>query len=142
MNKRIIFALPVLLAFTACKPQPSPEPAATAPATEATPATPPAGGVGQPMALPEAPTALDTATLAGRFGDGDTVLELHADGTYVQTLNAAGSAMQADGHWGADGDNAILLDPNSKEAADTRFEVVSNDLLRGGDGREFKRIAE
>lgn len=142
MNKRIVFALPVLLAFTACKPQPSPEPAATAPATEATPAAPPAGGVGQPMALPEAPTTLDTAALVGRFGDGDTVLELQADGSYVQTLNVAGSAMQADGHWGADGDNAILLDPNSKEAADTRFEVVSNDLLRGSDGREFKRIAE
>ena len=157
MNKRIVvLALPFALALAACKPQSAPSesgnastasgPAASQPAETQPAPTPqqgPVGGVGQPLALPDTPAAaVDTGTLAGTFSDGETVLELRADGSYLQTLNAAGGAMNADGHWAANGANAILLDPNSKEAADLRFEVVSADLLRGGNGREFKRIVQ
>ena len=158
MNKQlVVFALPVALALAACKPQPAPSDpgeastASTPTASQSTarteptstPQQGPVGGVDQPLALPDAPAAaVDTGALAGTFSDGDTVLELRADGSYLQTLNAGGSAMSADGHWAGNGANAIVLDPNSKEAADLRFEVVSADLLRGGDGREFKRVVQ
>ena len=84
---------------------------------------------------------LDAKALAGRFGDGESVLELGADGTYVQTLQAGGNAISTDGTWNAVGGDGLLLDPNSKSAEDVHFQVVSNDELRSDDGsRTFRRV--
>ena len=132
------------LALAACKP-----------ATEATPGTPRAATTA-PEALPVDATsvidnspsvgstgdALDTKALAGKFGDGESVLELRADGSYVQTLQAGGNAIAVDGSWSALEGSSLLLDPSSKSAEDVRFQVVSNDELRGADGtRTFRRVA-
>ena len=85
---------------------------------------------------------LDTKALAGKFGDGESVLELRTDGSYVQTLQAGGNAISTDGNWTAVDGDGLLLDPNSKSADDVRFQVVSNDELRSGDGtRTFRRVA-
>lgn len=86
--------------------------------------------------------ALDSKAIAGKFGDGESVLELRADGSYVQTLQAGGNAISTDGSWSAVDSDGLLLDPNSKSAEDVRFQVVSNDELRSGDGaRTFLRVA-
>lgn len=161
MRPRILVALPFALAIAACQPQPAAAPAA-APAANAPATQPPAGATAQdksstpvgtdvvsvvdntPMAHVEAAsgTQLDGKSLAGKFSDGESVLELRADGSYVQTLRVAGSTIDSDGHWAPDGAHAVKLDPNSKQAEDVRFEVASADLLKGDDGREFKRIVE
>lgn len=162
MRPRILVALPFALAIAACQPQPAPAPVA-APAADASATQPSAGATAQddksptpagtdvvsvvdntPMAHVEAAsgTQLDGKSLAGKFSDGESVLELRADGSYVQTLRVAGSTIDSDGHWAPDGAHAVKLDPNSKQAEDVRFEVASADLLKGDDGREFKRIVE
>ena len=161
MRPRILVALPFALAIAACQRQPAAAPAA-APAANAPATQPPAGATAQdksstpagtdvvsvvdntPMAHVEAAsgTQLDGKSLAGKFSDGESVLELRADGSYVQTLRVAGSTIDSDGHWAPDGAHAVKLDPNSKQAEDVRFEVASADLLKGADGREFKRIVE
>jgi len=88
-------------------------------------------------------TALaDTKALAGRFSDGASVLELNADGTYVQTLQVAGSALTASGTWSAIGPAALLLDPGSKSAEDAVFFVATNDELNSENGTlTFRRIS-
>lgn len=85
---------------------------------------------------------LDTKALAGHFSDGDTLLELREDGTYVQTLKIDGAALEATGTWSAIGPAALLLDPSSKSAEDAVFLVASNDELNSEDGDlTFRRIA-
>lgn len=160
MHARIFIALPFALAVAACQPQPEATPDAAPvadaptppPATEAVTQAPPAAAGtdvvsvvdNTPMAHVEAASGvrLDGKSLAGKFGDGESVLELRADGSYVQTLQVGGSAIDSDGHWAPDGKHAIKLDPNSKQAEDVRFDVVSADLLKGAGGREFKRVAK
>ncbi len=133
-----------LVLVASCKREAAPAPAepaaaSTAPAGEAHPVDAtsvvdltPAGQAGP----------LDSKALAGRFGYGESILELRADGTYVQTLQVGGSSISADGTWSAQSDKSLLLDPNSKSAEDARFEAVSNDELRSSDGaRTFRRVA-
>lgn len=135
----------VLAIATACKREP-----------EATPEAAPASAIAAPETNPVDATAaventpatdagsamLDTKALAGRFDDGESVLELRADGSYVQTLQAGGNPISTDGSWSAVDSDGLLLDPNSKSAADVRFQVVSNDELRSGDGTHtFRRVA-
>jgi hypothetical protein len=146
MKRRILLALPFALAVAACKPQQAAAPAqdesspAYAASANAAAAT---GAAAKARIEAESGAGMAVAALAGRFGDGESVLELRADGSYVQTLDIGGASISSDGRWAPDGAHAILLDPSSKEAADARFEVVSADVLRGADGkREFKRIAE
>ena len=161
MRLRLPIPLPFALAVAACQPQPAAAPA-TASKTDAPATQPAAEAVVQdksavpagtdvvsvvdntPMAHvdPASGTQLDGKSLAGKSSDGESVLELRADGGYVQTLRVAGSAIDSDGHWAPDGKHAVKLDPNSKQAEDVRFDVVSADLLKGTDGREFKRVAE
>jgi hypothetical protein len=141
---QLIGACAVVLAIaTACKRAPEATPEAT-PATTATPETHPvdATAVVENTPAPDAASAsLDTKALAGKFGDGESVLELRADGSYVQTLQAGGDAISTDGSWSAVEGDGLLLDPNSKSAADVRFQVVSSDELRSGDGtRTFHRV--
>lgn len=143
---QILGACAVVLAFaTACKREPvatpevAPAPAADTPETHPVDAT---AAVENTPAPDAAATRLDTKALAGRFDDGESVLELRADGSYVQTLQAGGNAISTDGSWSVLDNDGLLLDPNSKSAADVRFQVVSNDELRSGDGsHSFRRVA-
>lgn len=134
----------VLAVATACKREPEATPEAAPVAATTTPETNPVdatAAVENTPAKDAAGTTLDTKALAGRFGDGESVLELRADGSYVQTLQAGGNAISTDGSWSAVDNDGLLLDPNSKSAADVRFQVVSNDELHNGDGtRTFRRV--
>lgn len=149
MIKRNLILLTLVAALgTACnrdEPAPPAEPAADAaamPATEANPVDATAV-VEHTPAVDTAGATLDSKALAGKFGDGESVLELRADGSYVQTLLVGGSSVSTDGTWSASGDDALLLDPSSKSAQDAQFVIVSNDELRTGDGAHtFRRVAD
>lgn len=141
----ILLALVLVLA-SACKPAApvaTPEPAAAPPQAAASPANPvdATAVVDNTAASGAGPAVVDSKAIAGRFGDGESVLELRADGAYVQTLAAAGNVISSDGSWSATG-KGLLLDPNSKSAEDVRLVVVSNDELSMDDGKHvFRRIA-
>jgi hypothetical protein len=130
---------------TACKREPEPTADVAPAAATAAPETNPVDATAVVENTPSAEAAsatFDTKALAGKFGDGESVLELRADGSYVQTLQAGGNAISTDGSWSAVDGGGLLLDPNSKSAEDVRFQVVSNDELRSGDGaRTFRRVA-
>jgi hypothetical protein len=144
---QIVGACALVLAIaTACKrePEATPAPAPTTSAADAAANLPvdATSAVDNTAAADTAGPALDAKALAGSFSDGESVLELRADGSYVQTLQAGGNAISTDGSWSAAHGDGLLLDPNSKSAADVRFQVVSIDELRSGDGsRTFRRIA-
>ncbi|HEY5971297.1 MAG TPA: hypothetical protein VIT22_04880 [Pseudoxanthomonas sp.] len=145
MRAFCVVAVALALAV-ACKreaPVAAPEPATdatAAPIAEANPVDA-TSVVENTPAADSAIAALDGKALAGKFGDGESVLELRADGSYVQTLQAGGSSISTDGSWSASGVDTLLLDPNSKSAQDAQFVVVSNDELRTADGaRTFRRI--
>jgi hypothetical protein len=142
---RVVLLTITLIAFAGCKPAapdplPAPVPeAATAPAeadnavdaTAVIENTPASGS-----------TVFDSKALAGNFSDGESNLELRADGSYLQTLKAGGSTITADGSWSAVNTTELLLDPNSKSAEDARFVIASPDELRASDGsRTFRRAA-
>lgn len=142
---QILGACAVVLAMaTACKRETAATPEATPASATSTPETNPVDATAAVDNTPAADTTvatLDTKALAGKFGDGESVLELRADGGYVQTLQAGGNVISTDGSWTAVGGDGLLLDPNSKSAEDVRFQVVSNDELRNGDGtRTFRRV--
>ena len=141
----ILLALFVTLA-TACKreePAAPAEPAATsttAPANTSKPVDASSVVDNTPAAADAA--AVDSKAIAGSFSDGESVLELRADGSYVQTLNAGGGSISSDGTWSGTDSKSLLLDPNSKSAKDVAFEIVSNDELRTDNGaRVFRRVA-
>lgn len=140
-----LLALTVAAAVACKREQPAAAPQPEAVATPA--AAPEANPVDATSVVDNTPaaaeTALDSKAIAGNFSDGESVLELRADGSYVQTLNVGGSAISSDGNWsGAAGGRSLLLDPNSKSAEDVRFDIVSNDELRTDHGaRVFKRVA-
>ena len=142
---RTFCLLPLILAAAvACKRE---EPAVAPPPAPATTAAPEANPVDATAVVDNTPAAeaaaVDSKAIAGNFSDGESVLELRADGSYVQTLNVGGSAISSDGNWsGVAGGKSLLLDPNSKSAEDVRFDIVSNDELRTDNGmRVFKRVA-
>ena len=141
----ILLALSVTLA-TACKreePAAPAEPAAastTVPANTSNPVDATSVVDNTPAAADAA--AVDSKAIAGSFSDGESVLELRADGSYVQTLNAGGGSISSDGTWSGTGSKSLLLDPNSKSAKDVAFEIVSTDELRTDNGaRVFRRVA-
>ncbi len=80
---------------------------------------------------------------AGTFAAQDTRLELLPDGSYRMSAASPGAqaAKEGDGTWAfaADG-KSLLLDPNSKDDADQRLQIVSNDEL-SGDGQSLRRQA-
>ena len=142
---QILGACAVVLAIaTACKREPDATADVAPVAATATPETNPVdaiAAVDNTPATDAGSATLDTKALAGGFGDGESVLELRADGSYVQTLQAGGNTISTDGSWSAADGDGLLLDPNSKSAEDVRFQVVSNDELRSGDGtRTFRRV--
>ncbi len=86
-------------------------------------------------------SALDTRALAGRFSDGKSILELGADGVYVQSLEIEGASLDTTGTWSAVGPASLLLDPDSEAAEDTVFLAATSDELRSEDGSmTFRRI--
>lgn len=146
----------VLLATSACQREeaaPAPSPgadAATATAEalpEAEPATIPGtdaisavdntqaeAGV-QPAA--ETVAGMEPRSFAGTFSADGATLNLAADGSY--TLD--GAEGQTGGTWSIeDGGARILLDPNSKDAQDSRYVVVSADALKADGGQVLKRV--
>lgn len=144
---QILGACAVVLAIaTACKREPDAMPDATPATATAIPETNPVDATAAVDNTPAADATvatLDTKALAGKFGDGESVLELRADGSYVQTLLVGGNAISTDGNWSAVDGDGLLLDPNSKSAEDVRFQVVSNDELRSGNGaRTFRRVTD
>ncbi|HZF97327.1 MAG TPA: hypothetical protein VEY92_03610 [Pseudoxanthomonas sp.] len=84
---------------------------------------------------------LDARVLVGSYSDGDTRVELRADGSYVQSLQAGGSTLSVQGHWSGAGPKTLLLAPASASAEDARFEVVSDLELRSVDGTHTFRRA-
>ena len=143
---QILGACAVVLAIAiACKREPEAILETTPTTTTATPETNPVdatAAVDNTPAVDATVATLDTKALAGKFSDSESVLELRADGSYVQTLQAGGNAISTDGSWSVLDNDGLLLDPNSKSAADVRFQVVSNDELRSGDGsHSFRRVA-
>ena len=83
----------------------------------------------------------DVRSLVGGYSDGDTRLELRADGSYMQSLHAGGSTLSVQGRWSGVGSKTLLLAPASASAEDVRFEVVSDLELRSVDGTHTFRRA-
>ena len=136
----LVIALGVAVACKRTEPAAEPQsaPAATPAASEVNPVDATSVIDNTPAA---ADSAVDSKAIAGSFSDGESVLELRADGTYLQTLNAGGSSISSDGTWSGTGSKALLLDPNSKSADDVTFDIVSNDELRTDNGaRTFRRV--
>ncbi len=140
-NRVALLAVAVMAA--ACQPaQPdaSAEPDAAAPRKTAAGKQVPAEGA-RPEVAPLLSAQVDRRALAGRFSDGDTVLELREDGSYVQELTVAGSTLTASGRWVAADNEALLLDPDDPQAAVTRIELRGNSELRVAEGaRTFRRL--
>ena len=139
-----LLALTVILA-AACNRE-EPAPAAQSASVAAPAAAPEANPVDATSVVDNTPAAdaatVDTKAIAGSFSDGESVLELRADGSYVQTLNAGGGSISSDGTWSGQGGKGLLLDPSSKSAEDVSFDIGSNDELRTDKGmRVFKRVA-
>lgn len=140
----------IVASAVACKreqPAAAAQPTSDAAAAAAPEAAPEANGVDATSVVDNTPATADAATvdsgaIAGNFSDGESILELRADGSYVQTLNAGGGSISSEGTWSGQGDKSLLLDPSSKSAEDVGFEIVSNDELRTDKGmRVFRRVA-
>ena len=144
----------LVLALAACTPEPTPAPPAAedadkaAQTAEALPADPllagtDASAVGRHEAAD--PEGFDRKAFAGRFAGIlpcadcpgiETSLGIQAGGTYaLSETRRGGEAVHSTGTWTVQDDGAgLLLDPDSKEAADRRFERVSRDEIRAVDG--------
>ncbi|MGJ4804276.1 copper resistance protein NlpE N-terminal domain-containing protein [Luteimonas sp. SDU82] len=143
----------LVLALAACTPEPAPAPPAAedadkaAQTAEALPADPLLAGTdASAVVRHEAadPEGFDRKAFAGRFAGIlpcagcpgiETSLEIQADGTYtLSETRDGGEAVRSTGTWTVQDDGAgLLLDPDSKEAADRRFELVSRDEIRAVD---------
>lgn len=146
MTNRTVILLALAVTLTAaCKREEPAAPAEPAAASTAAPANT-ANPVDATSVVDNTPAAdaatVDSKAIAGSFSDGESVLELRADGSYVQTLNAGGGSISSEGTWSGQDGKGLLLDPGSKSAEDVGFEIVSNDELRTDKGtRIFKRVA-
>ena len=144
---------PVLLALAlaACTPSPAPPAAPAASdadkAAEAAPAEPLLAGTDASAVIRHDatdPAGFDRKAFAGTFAGilpcadcpgVETSLEVHADGSYALSETRRGEdAARSSGTWTIDADGTrLLLDPDSKEAPDRRFELVSRDEVRALD---------
>lgn len=145
--------LPLALALAACKP--AAEPAATSAATPEAPTAPVESGsvVGTDATAvvnhdqPD-PAGFDRKAFAGSFAGTvpcadcpgiETHLAIDADGTFEldETYQDRDAGVRTTGTWTIDADGKrLLLDPDTKDAADRHFEIVSKDEIRmlGADG--------
>ncbi len=145
--------LPALLALVLAACSPEPAPAVAPPATgaakdaESMAADPQLAGTDASAVVrhePRDPEGFDRKAFAGRFSGIlpcadcpgiETTLEIRADGTYALAETRSGDeAIRVTGTWTLDADAAgLLLDPDSKDAPDRRFELVSRDEIRALD---------
>src|SRR5690606_37297109 len=158
MTNRTLFTATLLaaaIALAGCKPSTdaaAPDNAATPAPTAAPDAAEPAADEHSTDVLREvdnapAPEGLDVRAFAGRFEGTlpcadcpgiDSTIELEGDGTY--TLHDAyresdGATNDVEGTWTVEeAGKRIRLDPNSKQARDRLYEVVSDDELLMLDG--------
>lgn len=81
------------------------------------------------------PQGFDRKAFAGRFSADGTALEIASDGGFVLTeTSATGETATTQGSWSVDdAGKRLLLDPDTKEAADRHFEIPSGDELRAVD---------
>lgn len=146
---------PALLAFAlaACAPEPAPAPPeenageAAGKAAEAAPVDPLLAGTdASAVVRHEAsdPAGFDRKAFAGSFAGVlpcadcpgiETSLDIHADGSYaLAETRRGGGTVRTTGTWTVEADGAgLLLDPDSKEAQDRRFALVSRDEIRALD---------
>ena len=139
--------LPLALVLAACKPAAEPAPATTATA-EAPTAPVESGNVAGTDATavvhhdrPD-PAGFDRKAFAGTFAGTvpcadcpgiETHLAIDADGTFRldETYQDRDAGVQTTGTWTIDADGKrLLLDPDTKDAADRHFEIVSKDEIR------------
>jgi copper homeostasis protein (lipoprotein) len=151
MNRKhfTTLCLVALVVLAGCKRETAATPD-VAPAAETQPvASPPAEMAPATQPAPEADTALDTRAFAGNFSGTlpcadcpgiDTMLELHADGTFMLMetyLERKVEPAMLDGTWTAEENGSrIRLDPNSKSEQDRLYAVDSRDQITqlGSDG--------
>lgn len=135
--------LPLALALAACKP--AAEPAAAPAATAEAPTAPVESGTDAAAVVhhdrPD-PAGFDRKAFAGTFAGTvpcadcpgiETHLAIDADGTFRldETYQDRDSRRQTTGTWTIDaGGKRLLLDPDTKDAADRRFEIVSRNEVR------------
>lgn len=133
-------------ALAACRPdpepspEPAPEPVAAAPASTAALAGTDATAVVHHA--PQDPAGFDRKAFAGAFAGTlpcadcpgiDTSVRIDDDGTFrlTETWRDRDTRTETAGTWTVDADGTRLqLDPDSKEAADRWFEIVSRDEIR------------
>ncbi|MDH5834055.1 copper resistance protein NlpE [Luteimonas kalidii] len=141
---------PLLWALAACtpdpdpSPEPAPEPVATAAHAEA--GTP--DGIDATAVVhhsPDDPAGFDRKAFAGRFAGTlpcadcpgiDTSVQIGDDGTFrlVEAYRDRDTRHETAGTWTVDADGTRLqFDPDTKQAADRWFEIVSKDELRALD---------
>ncbi len=150
MTRRIaapLALLPLAFVLAACKPAAEPA-SAPAAAAEAPAAPVESGSVAGTDATAVVhhdrsdPAGFDRKAFAGTFAGTvpcadcpgiETHLAIDADGTFEldETYQDRDSSSQTTGTWTIDADGKrLLLDPDTKDAADRRFEIVSKDEVR------------
>ena len=90
----------------------------------------------------DAPPGFDVKALAGTFAADGANLQLAADGTYTLTVHAesADADLTSTGTWTVEADGAeLLLDPDSKDDADRRYAIASDDELVAVEGGQVLR---
>lgn len=152
--KQTLLAIAVaILVLAACKREAEPAPATqTVPAAAAQPAaapapTDPTAGTDAIAVVDQSSPAGDNRTFdakafAGTFGATGTRLEIQADGAYRLSVHAesADADLTSRGSWTLEPDGRhILLDPESKDEADRRYQIVTPDELRALDGSQRLR---
>ena len=138
MNRIHALAVVVLATFavSGCKRESEAPPAAeAAPAVaETAPAATPSAVISEVDHNSPASAApgFDVKAFAGEYGGGGIKLAIDADGRY--TLGNANSGASTQGTWTIEADGKhVLLDPESKDEADRRFEIAANGELRETD---------
>ena len=149
MTRRLaapLVLLPLAFALAACKPAADSTPAAAPVEAPAVPAE--SGSVAGTDATavvrhdqPD-PAGFDRKAFAGTFAGTvpcadcpgiDTHLAINADGTFTleETYRDRGAGHKSTGTWTIEADGKrLLLDPDTKDAADRHFEIVSKDEVR------------
>ncbi|WP_187471007.1 copper resistance protein NlpE [Luteimonas viscosa] len=145
-----LLLVPLAFALAAC--QPDPEPAPPQPPEPITAGSGAANAPGAAVAdtdaiavvhrAPEDPTGFDRKDFAGTFSGilpcedcpgVDTRLVIDADGRFqlAETRHEGDTTQEMSGTWTIDDAGVrLLLDPDTKDAGDRHFEVVSKDEIR------------
>lgn len=147
-STRALVPLSLVLCFAlaACAPEPDAAPASATPkAAEPTvPADPLLAGTDASAVIRHEaadPAGFDRKGFAGTFAGIlpcadcpglETSLQIHADGTFSQhEVRQGAETAHTTGTWTVDSEGRqLLLDPDSKQADDRRFAIVSRDEIR------------